>query len=203
MHESERKLIQGSSQLRLEASLTAFLLRRVRKRTLFAPEVFDELMGTVPCTSLEVVPLNVDKNGEISVFLTKRGPDDRFWPGLWHCPGTMILNKDETPNGDFLGAWKRLKISEFKTENLPDPVFVRAKLLNGKRGMVTELISFVLIPEDLKGGVYFPVGGLPKNLILHHLEMIKDAAYDLAGSYLCGRTDLKVNTPVFRQNNII
>lgn len=186
----------------LESRLTAWLLGRVPKKGNLPPRVFNEILGTVPGTALEVVPLYVDKNGDINVFLTKRNSDDPYWPNLWHSPGTMVLNKDESDHDDFSKPWERLKKREFMRESLSAPVPVSVKFLKTKRGMETSYIHFVLVPEDLKGGKYFSVDKLPKDLVDHHTKIIREAANDLYASYLSGRleTNRKINHPTIRQN---
>jgi 8-oxo-dGTP pyrophosphatase MutT (NUDIX family) len=51
-------------------------------------ELFSEL-GTV-----ELVGLRTDNNGREQVLLVQRPGDDRWWPGLWHLPGTVVLPDD-------------------------------------------------------------------------------------------------------------
>ena len=188
--------------LGLESRLTSWLLRRARRDKYIPPRVFDELLGTIPGGALEVVPLFVDKGGNINVFLTKRDEKDPYWPGLWHSPGTIVLNKDEYEKKDFGKAWERLKKNELLKESLAGPVPVSVKLVKSRRGKEIALIHYVLVPDNLEGGQYFPVNELPGNLVDHHLEIIKEASYDLYASYLSGRLELDkaLKQPVIGQN---
>jgi hypothetical protein len=206
---TKEKMSEGKSELptkkglsELESKMTARLLKETRKMDKIPHPVFNEILGTIPGTALEVVPLHVDKNGDISVFLTKRDKEDKFWPDMWHSPGTIVINKDESEKEGFEKAWERLKKDELMRDRLSSPIPVSVKFLKTKRGMEVAYIHFVLVPDDLVGGKYFRVDSLPKSLIDHHLTIIREAANDLSASYKSGRLELDrpVNHPQVKQN---
>lgn len=202
MTEDRSESPQKGELSKLEAEMTARLLKKTQKMERIPYPVFNEILGTIPGTALEVVPLHVDKNGDIRVFLTKRDKDDKFWPDMWHCPGTMVVNKDESEKEDFEKAWERLKKNEFMRDSLSSPIPVSVKFLKTNRGMETAYIHFVLVSDDLGGGKYFRVDSLPKDLIDHHLTIIREAANDLSASNKSGRIELDraVNHPQVKQN---
>jgi hypothetical protein len=165
-----KKLVSRKHQRDLVRSLHV-----LQKNEKLPKEVFSEVLKTIPTVALEVVPIYEDENGELKVFLTKRSSDDKFWPNMWHSPGTMVINIDANGTGNFGHAWDRLKKNEFMDEGLGDPVAVSQKLLKTKRGNEVSLIHYINVPNDLKGGEYFSIDNLPDNLVNHHLIIIGEA----------------------------
>lgn len=172
MHE----LLNQAGQLRqkTEEKRIGRSLRLLANKTRLPEPIFDGVLAVIPGTSMEVVPIYKDDKGELHVFLTKRSENDRFWPGEYHCPGSMVLNSDVVLGGTD-HVWKRLKAKEFERQDLGSPVFASPALLETKRGQEVALIYYVDIPEDLKNGRYFLVNNLPENLIDHHKLIIGTA----------------------------
>lgn len=59
---------------------------------------FNRLKVTV---TIEVVPLCLDPHGDINVVLFNRGPNDAWWPNLYHTPGTCLLDGDITSQDEW------------------------------------------------------------------------------------------------------
>jgi hypothetical protein len=150
-------------------------LRSLSKKERLPRPIFEGALAIIPGASMEVVPMHNDGMGNISVFLTKRDNNDKFWPGQYHCPGTMVLNRDFTSD-ELDSAWKRLKTNEFHEQGIGSPVFVSKNLLKTKRGNEVALVHYVEVPLDLAGGEYFLIENLPENLVEHHRNIINIAA---------------------------
>lgn len=172
MHETLRL----AKQLRYQNDVRQITrkLKNYSRDTSLPKPLFFEALKMVPRASLEVVPICFDRDGGLNVFLTKRNTDDEFWPGQWHCPGTMLRNAD-IASGGLEKAWRRLNKEEFAGTELDLPIFVKAMLLDTKRGKEVALVHYVVIPFDLDGGKYFSVADPPSDLIEHHHQIISEA----------------------------
>jgi hypothetical protein len=145
---------------------------------------FNRLKVTI---TIEVVPLCLGPNGEVMVVLFNRGPDDAWWPNLYHTPGTCLVNGDITKKDEWglpTRTFKRLKKAEFKGINLiSSPVFIGNLSHQTNRG--PESVHVYIQKVDYKSAkpYLFPVKNLPKNMMDHQISMIKKCASFFKSNY--------------------
>lgn len=163
----------GSSQSLQEASMLAEGLRRARERhpSYYEEKLFNELMRSLPCTSLETMALCVDNDGQVYFNLIKRADDDivEDWQGKYHGRGVMIRNS-EVENNSVEKAWQRLLKDEVGANLLSTPFDLITQPLDvGGRGKEISWTHVIQVPDTLQKSVYVPLEELSGiNLIDHH-----------------------------------
>jgi len=192
------------------AKITAEGLKYILKmgKGLIPEPAFTEGLKIFPGTSLEVVPIHIDGNGNLSVYLLQRKTDDAIkeWRGKWHSPGTMIRKSDGAPDNSLRKAWDRLSKEEFMSEALGEPIDVETIEVSTERGLETARIHVLRIPNNLSVGKYINLNDLDteKNTIIkHHLVIIGEAARNLVGLILSGRLNIGRQITTDFQRNLI
>jgi hypothetical protein len=61
--------------------------------------LFKEAARLFTGATVEMIPVQRNPNGNHKVFLTKRPPEDEFWPDQWHIPGAVLLSGGEIKHG--------------------------------------------------------------------------------------------------------
>ena len=75
--------------------------------------VFAQVARLAVLGSMELVPFRAGAT-EPEILLAQRSPDDLWWPGQWHAPGTIIRATDEEENAhDFASPGDRALKAEF------------------------------------------------------------------------------------------
>lgn len=165
-----KEIFRRLVELKAERQVGRYLQTLSKKGKLPKP-VFEGAFNVLPGVAYEVVALNDDWGGRPRVFLTKRDENDKYWPGMWHCPGTMIFNNDFLDDR-LSGAWERLRTTEFGSKELGNPDRVRVLFLNTTRGKEVAVVHLLMVPGDLQNGRFFSTADLPENLINHHRSII-------------------------------
>jgi hypothetical protein len=143
-------------------------------------DLFVEFARLKVTITIEVVPLCLDPNGEVSVVLFNRGPDDLWWPNLYHNPGTCIL-ADDMPETDEWGipskAYERLKNGEMKDLKLiGEPVYIGHLTQQVRRGPESKPIYYQEVDYESAKNYLFPISKLPENIIDHQINFINRCA---------------------------
>jgi len=138
---------------------------------------FNRLKVTI---TIEVVPLCLDPEGNVNVVLFDRGPNDAWWPNLYHTPGTCLLDGD-IPKEDEWGlptrAFERLKINELGGIKLIGQLkFINNLSHQTVRGPESVHVYIQEVDYESAKSYLFPVSNLPKNILDHQINMIKKCA---------------------------
>lgn len=178
-----------------EAKIGAVVLRRARERhNYYELDLFNQLMMSLPATSLEVVPIHVDRDSNVSVYLTQRDANDpiKEWQGKWHGPGVMVMNYHVSNDTSLRLAWERLNHSELEDGAIGVPIELINRELNvGERGCETARIHSVVVPGNLTKGKYFKINELKElDIITHHKVILANFLNTLPIMIDEGRLDL-------------
>ena len=143
-------------------------------------ELFTQFNRLKVTITIEVVPLCLDPNGEVMVVLFNRGPNDPWWPNLYHTPGTCLVDGD-IPKKDEWGlptrTFNRLKNTELKGIKLiGPPIFVNNLSHQVRRGPESVHVYIQKVDYNSAKAYLFPIFHLPKNLISTQINMIKKCA---------------------------
>lgn len=143
-------------------------------------DLFVEFTRLKVTITIEVVPLCLDPNGEVNVVLYNRGPADRWWPNLFHTPGTCLL-ADDIPISDEWGiptrAYERLKTGEMKDLKLiGEPIYVGHLNQQVRRGPESKPVYYQEIDYESAKKYLFPISKLPKNMMDHQINFIHRCA---------------------------
>lgn len=138
---------------------------------------FNRLKVTI---TIEVVPLCFDSKGNVNVVLFNRGPDDAWWPNLYHTPGTCLLDSD-IPKEDEWGlptrAFERLKNGELKGIKLiNNPIFIGNLSHQVRRGPESVHVYIQEVDYESAKPYLFQISNLPENILDHQINMIKKCA---------------------------
>lgn len=137
---------------------------------------FDGWVENLPHVAFELAVVRLSHT-DWEVFMTNRGPKDKFWPNMWNEPGTIIRQNETTAE-----AYRRLLKSEVFCEgkDFGKLHFVGVRdLLKGdgrnhcRRGH--ELAHLYMVEyrgEALEGGKFFPINNLPRHTIPHHRTLV-------------------------------
>ncbi len=155
-------------------------LKRLPASGLIPYDLFVELTRLKVTITIEVVPLCLDSNGEVNIVLYNRGPNDLWWPNLYHTPGTCLI-ADDMPNTDEWGmptrAYERLKNGEMKDLKLiGDPVFVGHLTQKVRRGPESKPVFYQVVEYESARPYLFPISKLPVNTMDHQINFIHRAA---------------------------
>ena len=141
-------------------------------------ERFYEICNLMVLPAFLLVPLVVTDQGELQVVLIRREPTDRFWPNLYHIPGT-ILRKGDT----FASAYGRIIREDLHfPEIIDEPKFVANLTNSTQRGEAVSMIYWLQIGKKTNGDV-FNWHNLPKDMIPEHREIVQIAAQHFIGFY--------------------
>ena len=157
-----------------EIRRTADLLRKLKPG--FLPyEIFVEIMRLTMASSVEIVVLrrNSDK---LQVLLTKRPPDDEFWPNKWHIPGSIFQADDTSIEARLQATIDR---------ELPNTKFVSEKewvpeLFIGETARNRNIpIIFRAWANESGDGEFFDVENLPDDFLSEQKILIEIATKDI------------------------
>jgi len=138
---------------------------------------FNRLKVTI---TIEVVPLCLDPQGNVNVFLFNRGPDDAWWPNLSHTPGTCLIDSDIPKEDEWrlpTRAFERLKNGELNGIKLiNDPIFIGNLGHQVRRGPESVHVYIQEVDYESAKSYLFSVSNLPKNILDHQINMIQKCA---------------------------
>lgn len=157
-----------------EVSQLENLLKKLEPGFLPLP-VFLQVCRLTVTPVVEVVPLRINKKGKVEVLLLQREADDRYWPGQWHTPGTVMRSTDKS--GSYEDAFRRIFKYEMLGTKVGKPVFVNYEFAKYKRGKTIQAIYWVEVLEDHpKIGIFSDIDHLPVNIVEGQSEMVKQVA---------------------------
>ena len=145
------------------------------------PELFNQIARLGVLTYIELIAFR-QMNNAIEVLLTKREPSDKFWPNMYHNPGTVLRPSDQ--DFTFADAIQRLESDEYKTK-LSEPNFAGFWFEQLERGKGFGVVSWVEL-NDCPAGEYFDINNLPSNLIKGQATYIQKAAQQYI-NYKCSK----------------
>lgn len=134
--------------------------------------LFNQVARLGVLSYLEYLVFRTNKN-KVEVILTKRSSEDKFWPNLYHNPGTVLRPNDKDMS--FVSALERLN-TEYGYK-LPEPFFAGMWFEQLERGKGLGIICWQEI-EDVENLQYFDITKLPTNMIKGQARYIKKAAED-------------------------
>lgn len=151
-------------------------------------KIFDTFQKVFGGTSLEVVPIRYNKDGNIEVFMMKRPSTDTYWPGEYHVPGTMVFAWDWTKGNGFDSAWERIKKKEVAQNNDSSLMPVSTLYLDTKRGGETACVNIIVFkgPTSNESGEWFAIDNIPSNIIDHHKPIIFEGIHDFVAAIKSG-----------------
>lgn len=124
--------------------------------------VFAEIARLVRLPMVDLVPVRNSPEYGLEIGLVRRAASDRWWPGLWHLPGT-VLRSDDTLDS----ALTRLKHEELGLTSCGQPDFVNFCIHQSLRGAEVVLL-FVVQKCIWKQPVpieWFELAKLPPDLV--------------------------------------
>lgn len=144
----------------------------------YGPELFGAIARVSVSVAFEAVAFRINNKGGIEVNLRQRESNDPAYPGLWHCPGSVMRSGES-----FVNVFSRLSDKEF------------GMIVSGWR-----FVDFVNSPEEERGHFlsliflvnldpiprtdwfvktspdpmteWFPVDQLPENIVDGHRDII-------------------------------
>lgn len=155
-----------------EVANAADVIRRLPKGHL-PYQLFMAVASKVVTPTLELLVIQ-DKGTNVEILLTRRPDDDKYWPGQWHVPGTVIRSTDI--EGSFDSCINRILTDELAgSVTIAKPIFVSLEFWEVERGREIDQLFYVNVvnskqlPENAR---FFPINKLPENLMRHHSEVI-------------------------------
>lgn len=154
----------------------------------YLPEpIFHALTKIIVLPTMEVAPVRINIHGEVEVLLTQRDKNDRYWPGGWHMPGTVLRATDNV--GELNSGLERVLRDELFDAVRPvgELTFVGTKFWDIERGRELDQMHYleveVVDATKLPGG-FFTLTSLPDLTIDCHKIMIPEiiAAFERAKS---------------------
>jgi len=138
---------------------------------------FNRLKVTV---TIEIVPLCFDSENNVNVVLYNRGPDDKWWPNMFHTPGTCLISDDIPVDDEWnlpTRAYQRLIQGEIKDLTLiDDPIFVGNINHQVLRGPESAHVYIQEVEYNPKLDCFYQINKLPKNCIPTQVKMIQHCA---------------------------
>lgn len=142
-------------------------------------DLFVEFTRLKVTVTIEVVPLCLDNQGEVNVVLFNRGPDDFWWPNLFHVPGTCLLADDMSETDQWgmpTKAYERLKNGEMKgIKLLGESVYVGHLTQQVRRGPESKPVFYQEVEYQSAKEHLFPLSKLPENIADHQINFIHRA----------------------------
>lgn len=174
---------------------TVSVIHKLERLKKIPQKIFDQFQKAFGGTSLEMVPIHIAENGKLSVFMVQRPDTDTYWSKEWHVPGTMVFPWDVFKyfiQDGISKAWDRLKEKEFMKE-IPTHMIGEAGTmhLGTRRGSETAKVHIAIIDDKLTQGRYFMIDDLPKDVIDHHLPIIRHGVLTLIGELKTGRLNIE------------
>lgn len=151
------------------------LLDRLPKGFLPLP-IFEAVAAKVTTPSIELIPYRITESGKVQVLMTRRGPDDKFWPNEWHAPGTILRATDE--ENTYNSAFQRITNGELmgEVEVKSEPEYYFTKFDEVRRGRELRQVFAMEVAADdesLVSGQFFDIDNLPEDTIEHHKTMLE------------------------------
>lgn len=134
-------------------------------------DLFNDISRLVVTPVIEIVPFRVNSSKEIEVLLLKKGSNDKWWPSMYHVPGTIISATDDIPH--FKKAFQRLLKGKLMDLPVSSPLFINNVLSKTSRGVELALIYSVTFTDHPPIGEIFKIDTLPSQLIENHREFIQ------------------------------
>lgn len=155
-----------------EIQAVADVIERLPRGYLPYP-IFMAITSKIVTPTLELAIFR-ENNGKLEILLTRRPDDDRYWPGEWHVPGTVIRSTDQ--EGSYATCFERILTEELQgLVKVSEPVWVKIEFWEMERGREIDQLHYTraLSVQDLPNDIaFFAVNGLPDNLMRHHRDMI-------------------------------
>ncbi|MFA5025543.1 MAG: hypothetical protein WC503_03500 [Candidatus Shapirobacteria bacterium] len=163
-----------------EIKKIATKLKKLSPHGLIPFDLFVEFTRLKVTITIEVVPLCLDQSGEVNIVLFNRGPNDLWWPNIYHTPGTCLI-ADDIPKEDEWGvpsrAYERLKKGEMKDIILiGEPVYIGHLTQSVRRGPESKPVFYQEVDYESARGHLFPLSKLPKNIMDHQINFIHRCA---------------------------
>lgn len=117
--------------------------------------------------TVEITPYKI-VNGKIMVYMEMRPQTDRYYPGLYHTPGTMV-NGNDISLEMAIDRVKSKEIGTFITGDVEQIAAYFRKTPRGNEGVFQYLLQ---VYEGGNTENWFDVEDLPQNTIPAHKEMI-------------------------------
>lgn len=156
-----------------EISMAVNILKKIDPG--FLPlELFIEFARLYVTPIIEIVPIRIDRRGEIRIILLKRDKSDPIWPGQLHTPGTVLRTSDK--NGNLNDAFLRILKNELKLNKNIDPSklifvdYIYHEVLRGKELALVFLFEYSNKPARCKE---YNAEKLPANLVTTQIDFIK------------------------------
>lgn len=156
-----------------EIKTAANILKKLDKG--FLPrEIFYEIAERFVIPTIELAILR-RKDGILEILLTQRPLDDRYWPGEWHIPGSIVRATD-TP-GTYESVFNRIMDDELagKVALAAEPEHAFTIFQTIRRGAEVDQMYVVkattkcAVPDD---GQFFDVTNLPDALMDQYPAMM-------------------------------
>ena len=144
-----------------EIKTVVSLLKKLDEKELLPFDVFMEVTRLSVSAICEIVPLRLNQNGEIEIWLIQREANDPIWPNMWHTPGTVVRPSDI----NLEMACKRViekELGSVKTGSGPE--YIKTIYRHSGRGMELSVINWLELLEDPKDGEWCVTSNLPKNM---------------------------------------
>lgn len=134
-------------------------------------EIFWQFARLNTLAIIELIPL-CTLDGRLNVLLTQREKQDKFWPGQWHIPGTVMRPDDNEKT-----ALKRIVKDELADISVGEVAPIITDIRRSKRGSEQSKVFIVEIDgRGLNVGQLFKVTDLPENTVDGHRYLIELAA---------------------------
>lgn len=137
-------------------------------------EIFEQVARIVALPIIEFIPLRYINN-HIEVLLLRRPDNDRFWPGEWHTPGTIIRATDVGKSGEIWPPFNRIINEELDESIVSEPHFVGSIFHKSRRGAEHAQLFWVEI-ITANTGEFFPLSKLPHNFLMSQRSFVEQAA---------------------------
>ncbi|MFH1631667.1 MAG: NUDIX domain-containing protein [bacterium] len=150
----------------------ALLKRYLLKHCVLPQWYFYQIGYVFPAVAFELLVFRHNKD-KLEILLTQRESDDKFWPGWWHFPGTIIRITDSVES-----VWKRLADEVGVDKFDRQPRLVDFNFSDNKRGHGGHLFYLLEVDRDANfpNGQFFPIDDLPEPILDHQPAQIEQAA---------------------------
>lgn len=133
--------------------------------------IFTQIARIRRLPSTELVVFEPDKSRP-RVLLTRRKPDDPFWPNSWHIPG--VVHDAADPGLD--DVLDRLVRAEFEGLETTPPALFKRYFRTTERGPEDITAYLARAIGEPAVGQYFKVDELPEDIIKAHPPLIYEAS---------------------------
>lgn len=151
----EKKPLSPATLAELQSVPAAFL----------PEELFVQIARLTVLSAVELVCVRTAAGGQVEVLLTQRAEVDPFWPGEWHCPGSVLRPTDEKET--FVSGFHRVLAGELGLTEWAEPTFAGVWFWEGVRGSALSVIFWLDVTGlTMPVGKFFPASALPDKLII-------------------------------------